>query len=205
MMTLAKFLFAAVGSALLFAAPIAIAANPNASTTKAADENKTEHENKAELAAFQNIKMTLGNAISAAEKHAGGKALDVSFEDKGGTPAYNVKTYQNNAVWEGKVDANSGQVIGQGKTIPESQLDQEDKAELTGLHNAKVALAQAVGMAEKHANGKAIDAGLEERNGKVAYEIEIVKNGAIQTVMVDPASGQVTAAQAGSGSSTQKQ
>lgn len=147
--------------------------------------------------------MPLADAISAAEKHAGGKALDATFEDKGGNPAYHIKTYQHSAVWEGSVDANSGAVIGQGKTTPEAQLDQEDRAELSALQSAKVTLSQAVAMAEKHAGGKAIDAGLEERGGKVAYEVEVVKNGAVETVLVDPASGQATPGPARSGSSTQ--
>jgi hypothetical protein len=48
---------------MTLAKSLVIAANPNARTSKAADENKTEHENKAELVAFRNIK-TLGDAIS---------------------------------------------------------------------------------------------------------------------------------------------
>ena len=37
---------------MTLAKSLVIAANPNARTSKAADENKTEHESKAELVAF---------------------------------------------------------------------------------------------------------------------------------------------------------
>jgi uncharacterized membrane protein YkoI len=90
-----------------------------------------EHVARADLSAFQNAKVPLPQAIAAGIQHVGGgKGMDVSFEAKGGTPAYRTKVYYNNTVWEGLVDANTGKVIGQGTTIPEAQLDQEDKAEL---------------------------------------------------------------------------
>jgi uncharacterized membrane protein YkoI len=171
----------ALAAALLLMAPAAFAAQAV----------PTEHSGKAEVKAFGGVKISLTDAIAAAETHSGGKALDVAFENRNGKPAYRVKTYQNNAVWEGKVDANSGRIIGRGKTIPESKLDREDRAELSGLQQAKTTLAQATSAAEAHAGGKAIDAGLEETNGKIVYEMAIIKSGALQKVTVDPANGQI--------------
>jgi len=56
-----------------------------------------------------------------------------------------------------------------------------------------VTLAQAVDTAEKSVGGKAMSAGLEETNGKVAYEITVVlKTGSAKQVIVDPKTGQPT-------------
>ena len=102
-----------------------------------------------------------------------------------------MKTYQNSSVWEGIVDAASGHVTGVGKTTPESELDQEDKAELAGLKQATTTLAQAVDTAEKQVVGKAISAGLEETNGKIVFEVMVLKNGAVRKIVIDPKTGQI--------------
>ena len=118
--------------------------------------------------------------------------MDVSFGVSNTKPVYMVKTYQNKEVWEGMVDGQSGKVIDQDTVTPESQLDDEDKAELAGLQEAKVSLADAVDTAEKSLGGKAITAGLEEMNRHVVYEITVVlEAGASKKVTVDPKTGQI--------------
>ena len=178
-------------SALLFsAAPVL--AQPKLQGAAAEQEIKTEHASKVELKAFSQVKVALATAIAAANKHtSGGAVVDASFDAGNGKPAYKVKTYQNNSVWEGIVDAASGQVSGVGKTTPESELDQEDKAELAGLQQATTTLAQAVDTAERQVAGKAISAGLEETNGKVVFEVLVLKNGSIRKIVIDPKTGEI--------------
>ncbi|HZS81834.1 MAG TPA: PepSY domain-containing protein [Stellaceae bacterium] len=189
----------ALATLLLASAPIALATSARAA---AEHEATVEHENKVELQTFQQAKVTLADAVSAAEKHSGGKALGANFEDRNGNPVFRVKTLQNGTVWEGAVDAVSGQIVGQGKTTPESRLDQEDKAEIAAFQKTKTPLTEAVKTAEQHAGGKALDAELEASGGKAVYEMEVVKNGTIQRVTIDPANGQVVAARPSAGSST---
>jgi uncharacterized membrane protein YkoI len=185
-------LSAATAAALLSTTPIAIAANQAAAAAPA--ESPAGHQSGAELAAFQRAKLPIAGAISAGKQHAGGgKAIDASFEAKADAPAYRVKVYYNNLVWEGLVDANTGKLIGRATTTPENRLDQEDRAELAALHQAKTTLAEAVKAAERHTGGQAIDPGLEQRSGTVAYEIQIVKDGAVHRLKVDPATAQASA------------
>ena len=105
--------------------------------------------------------------------------------------AYKVKTYQDNSVWEGAVDAWTGQIIGDGTTTPVSKLDEEDKLELAGLQKASIDLSTATALAEEKGSGKAISAGLEETNGRIVYEVTIVNKGATTKFVVDPMSGQI--------------
>jgi hypothetical protein len=58
-------------------------------------------------------------------------------------------TYQDNNVWEGAVDAWTGQIIGEGTTTPVSKLDEEDKLELAGLQKALIDLSAATALAEE--------------------------------------------------------
>ena len=75
-----------------------------------------------------------------------------------------------------------------------SALDSEDTAELAGLRRAAVSLADAVKIAEQRAAGKAMNAGLEQTNGKIVYEITIVKGDSARKIVIDPASGQLVSA-----------
>jgi len=104
---------------------------------------------------------------------------------------YHVKTYQNSTVWEGTLDATTGTMMGSGKSTPESQLDREDQAELAGLRDAKVRLAAAIESAERQIGSRAITAGLEERDGKVVYELKIVSPTSVLPVTVDPITGEI--------------
>ena len=180
--------------------PIAMAAVIAVGSTVgvAAEQNsggkaiQSEYALKSAVSAFEKAKITIANAISIAERHgSGGKTIDVVFDLNKGAPVYKVKTYQNNAVWEGMIDAQSGKVVGSGTTTPEAKLDQEDKAELAGLQKATTTLAQAVKAAETYDTGKAMSAGLEETNGKIVYEVTVVKSGSARKLVVDPNSGQI--------------
>ena len=145
-----------------------------------------------EIKAFETAKVSVAEAIRiAAKKHRDAKVVDVSFDSQAGQLAYKVKTYQDNSVWEGAVDAWTGQIIGDGITTPVSKLDEEDQLELAGLLKASIDLATATALAEEKGSGKAISAGLEETNGRIVYEVTIVNNGATTKFVVDPKSGQI--------------
>jgi len=145
-----------------------------------------------EIRSFEAAKVSLAEAINiAAKRHKDAKVVDVSFDSQAGQLAYKVKTYQDNNVWEGAVDAWTGQIIGEGTTTPVSKLDEEDQLELAGLQKASIDLSAATALAEQRGSGKAIASGLEETNGRVVYEVTIVKNGATTRFVVDPRSGQI--------------
>ena len=145
-----------------------------------------------EIRAFEKTKISLAQAIKiAAQKHKDARVVDVSFDGQSDQLAYKVKTYQGNEIWEGAIDAWTGEMLGDGTTTPVSKLDEEDKLELAGLLKASIDLAKATALAEEKGLGKAISAGLEETNGQVVYEITVVKDGSMTKYTVDPKSGQI--------------
>lgn len=167
-----------------------LAATPVVAQTTAA-EPETEQPTQADIQAFGQTKVTIKDAISAAGKHSGGTVIDAGFIARKGKPAYKVKTYQsnNNSVWEGLVDAQTAQVIGNGRTKQENKLDREDQAEIAGLRRVTLSLTQAVEATEKRDGAKAISAGLEEVKGKIVYEVMTVKNGSLRKFVIDSANG----------------
>lgn len=70
--------------------------------------------------------------------------------------------------------------------------DHESRKELAALQSAKISLTDAIATAQKEvADGKVIDAGLENENGTMSYAVEIEKNGTVQKVQVDLQTGKV--------------
>jgi uncharacterized membrane protein YkoI len=180
-------------SVLLLSAPPAFASPQSKSAPTAQQEVATQLPNRKQIELFHQAKVALPQVIAAAKNQGGGKLMDVTFDASNGKPVYKVKTYQNNEVWEVAIDAQSGQFIGYGTTTPEGQLDKEDKAELAGLQQANVTLAQAAETAEKNVGGKAMSASLEATNGKVVYEIIVIlKTDSARKVTVDPKTGKLT-------------
>ncbi len=57
--------------------------------------------------------------------------------------------------------------------------------------NAKITLAQAIATAEEQVGGKAVGTGIEDQDGTVSFEVQVVKDGARQKVLVDPQTGKI--------------
>ena len=59
------------------------------------------------------------------------------------------------------------------------------------LASAKITMAQAIAAAEQQAGGKAVGSGIEDQDGTVYFEVEVVKDNTRQKVLVDPQTGKV--------------
>ena len=57
--------------------------------------------------------------------------------------------------------------------------------------NAKVTMIQAITAAEQQTGGKAVGTGIEDQDGTVFLEVQVLKDGQRQKVLVDPQNGQV--------------
>jgi uncharacterized membrane protein YkoI len=68
-----------------------------------------------------------------------------------------------------------------------------DDGELA-IGSAKISLTQAVAAAEQYVGGKASRAEYERHEGQWLFDVEVVRDGTVMDVRVDPASGKVLAA-----------
>jgi len=75
--------------------------------------------------------------------------------------------------------------------------DHDETAESSALQGAKVTLSQAIATAEQHTGGQAFDAGVDIENQKVRIAVETNGQHGVQTVYVDPQSGQIVGSHAG--------
>jgi uncharacterized iron-regulated membrane protein len=70
--------------------------------------------------------------------------------------------------------------------------ERDQQSELNAVTNAKTSLSQAIAAAEQETGGKAVETGLENQDGVMAYEIKVAKGNTLQRVLVDADSGKVT-------------
>lgn len=57
--------------------------------------------------------------------------------------------------------------------------------------NAKITMAQAIAAAEQQVGGKAAGSEIEDQDGTVYFEVQVLKNGTRHKVLIDPQSGKV--------------
>jgi len=62
------------------------------------------------------------------------------------------------------------------------------------MANAKISMAQAIATAEQQVGGKAVGTGIEDEDGTVYFEVEVLKDGKRQKVLIDPQNGNVVKA-----------
>jgi uncharacterized membrane protein YkoI len=59
------------------------------------------------------------------------------------------------------------------------------------MANAKVTMEQAIAAAEQKTGGKAVGTGIEDQDGTVFLEVQVLKDDQRHSVLIDPQSGQV--------------
>ena len=139
----------------------------------------------ADEAAAQNAKVSIAQAVEAAEKAGMGKATEADFDDdKGGRWEVKVLAEGGNKLTEFYVDPNSGQVTGQEEQTFEKyfvMLKPEN------FQKAQVQLKDAIAAAEALAKGKATSAEVERDGEAVSYEIDVATTDGDKEVTVDAA------------------
>jgi uncharacterized membrane protein YkoI len=151
-----------------------------------------EDEERQEIATVLGAKASVGQAITAAERKTGGRAMEIGVEEEKGAYLYEVKTVSKDKVAEVFVDPASGQVVRTGdEGLIAKVFDQEDQDEFAELAASSTTLAAAVATAEQHTGGKAIEASFDSEDGTMLFEVEVAKGDAVHKVMIDSASGKV--------------
>ena len=146
-----------------------------------------EHENVGEIAAALAAKVSPAQAIATAEQQTGGRAVKIDVEGKNGTHLYEIKTISGENLAAVFVDSATGKVVSTEARI----FDEEDRIELAKLDSSPTTLAAAIGTAEQQVGGKAVEAGYENENGQMLFEVEVAKDKTVHKVEIDAATGKV--------------
>ncbi|MFJ5489255.1 PepSY domain-containing protein [Hansschlegelia beijingensis] len=136
----------------------------------------------------KNAKVSISQAVDAAEAKAKGKATEVEFDDDyGGRWEVKVLSPGGDTLIKYFVDPNTGQVVGEEEQTFEKYWTMLKPAD---FQKAQVQLKDAIMAAEKAAMGKATSAEVERSGDAVAYEIDVITDQGSKDVSVD-ATGKV--------------
>ncbi len=80
----------------------------------------------------------------------------------------------------------SGAALGARADENEHRID-----EAAFIASARIRLQQAITTAEQAVGGRAVETGIEDRNGALLFEVKVVKATTTHKVLVDPQSGNV--------------
>jgi len=196
-LVLCSVLAAALAGAVPSIPALAATAPGTPAQTFAQPANAALHENAVEIHDFEQVPISLRQAITTAEAASRAKAVDARFAVENGAPFYDIKTFGNGALWEGRIDARTGQILGTPLTTPQARLSD---GQLTQLHwledTGAMPLRRAVAIAEQQGGGKAINSVAISHQGKLAYATELVKNGTLERISIDPQNGRILARRA---------
>ena len=81
---------------------------------------------KDDIATFAGAKITLSEAVAAAERQTGAKAIEAGVENKNGAVAFEVKVANGNSVQNVIVDAQSGRVLQVGAAEDKHEHEGEE-------------------------------------------------------------------------------
>ena len=179
----------ALAVGLLSAAPAGADVHPSGASVAQTSQDDSAASLQRELDAFPRARISVADGIARVEKRdAGSKVVDISFDGRNARLIYNVKTARNGRVWEGRIDATTGEIIGAGTATPLAQFPPEDQRKIADLDTANMGFVEAIEIAETYGAGKAISAGLNEVDGHLAFLIVVVSDGQLKAVSIDPTS-----------------
>lgn len=136
--------------------------------------------------AMAEARISLADAIRAAEAAAKGKVIEAEFKAKKDGARYEVTLLDGNRETELRIDPATGSVIGT-KTATADEKPQE----LAAIRGAKVSLQQAIADAEAK-GGRVLSAEYEHEDGRLAIELKVADaSGKVTKSMVDATTGAV--------------
>ncbi len=196
-MPLTAFRLTASAALLVLAPGLALAQNPDLTTTPentgrapTATQAAKSNDNLKEWQVAKSAKVDLAKAIATAEAkgdEAGGRAIDADFENADGkNPAhYAIKVvYPGGKLVEHGINADTGELY-KSENQPIERYFTRLKA--SDFQSAKVSLKDAIALAEQKApGGKAYEAEVEREGGSVEYEIKLSLIDREQEIKIGP-------------------
>jgi len=188
---LKKPLFAAMLALSALLSATSVRADLNATSTSAEHQqpgsaHDDEETNRRLLEQFRTARLSVAEAITAAEQlHPGSRTASVAFE-LSAPPTYRVLTVKNNEVWENTFDANNADAASAETILSLDELEDDDRDKIIALRSVKQELSDAVRIAERAASGKALGGGLVEQDGKLNFVVVVLSGESLKEVTLEP-------------------
>ncbi len=162
---------------------------------------ETSSDDAATIQAVGRAKLSLADAIRAAEAAGQGMVVGAEFEIKDGKPVFDVTTQNGQAEIDHLIDPATGAIMASTPAVEDGEADHggDEGTETAALQGAQVNLLQAITTVEGQ-GGKVLKAEYRQDNGALAIDIEVADAaGNTSELKVDAATGAIIAADSESG------
>lgn len=147
----------------------------------------------AQEAAPQAERISMSQAIKAAQGSIDGGVLEAEIETEGDALVYEIDLVRGDAVYEVTVNAASGEVISQSEeqlTSFLSGLFQED--ELRAAGDSREVLMKALADLEGQEGTQVEELSLDEEDDRMVYEVELTDATGEREILIDASTGEIT-------------
>ena len=147
----------------------------------------------AQETALQAERISMSQAIKAAQGSIDGGVLEAEIETEGDALVYEIDLVRGEAVYEVTVNAATGEVISQSEeqlTSFLSGLFQED--ELRAADASREVLMKALADREGQEGTQIEELSLDEENDRMVYEVELIDASGEREVLIDANTGEIT-------------
>lgn len=142
---------------------------------------------KRELELFRGAQISLCQALLKAEKlHPGSSTWDIGFDGSSGAPVYRVKTVQVDRIWDVAIDARTGDVAGDEIVSSIKDLNMGGRNSVIALTTVQQSLLDAVLIAERATQGKAIGGTVVRESERLNFVIVVVSGDDLKQVTLEP-------------------
>lgn len=138
-------------------------------------------------------KLSLNDAIMAAEKASGGKAMEADITTKKDMPVWDITVLKGDSTAHYAVDASTSTAQAVEDKGIMAKVEKEGQDERKAARSVPVTLKEAVSTVEKQTGGKVMTADLEADSKKAQYDFKVAVNGDTVKKSVDAATGKIIA------------
>ncbi|WP_080654812.1 MULTISPECIES: PepSY domain-containing protein [Bradyrhizobium] len=163
-------------------------ATPPASRNPAGDRAELDQQMiNRELELFRGTQISLCQALLAAEQlHPGSSTWDIGLDGSSGSPVYRVKTVKVDRIWNVAIDARTGDVTGGEIVSLREDLNTKDRNSVIALTTVQQSLLDAVLIAERATQGKAIGGTIVREAERFNFVIVVVSGDDLKQVTLEP-------------------
>jgi len=137
-----------------------------------------------DIVAYEKGDISLIQAIAVAKRHVQGRAIHAYFKASAGHGLFEVEIASDGALTDVGVDDKSDKVVATTSAGKADALS----ADVQSIMKAPVTLESAAAQGDALGDW-AVDAGIQDSGGKPAYRVDVLRDGKLSAIAVDPQTG----------------
>lgn len=145
-----------------------------------------------ELEIMRHAKIDLAGAIELAEREVAGRVIEAELDEDDDMFFYKLEVMAQDGLWVVYLNPASAVVVGKRQPgLVMGAVRNHDRAKADAVASAGISMVEALGIAEAHTGGKAIEIEVDRDDGMYIYEVKTIQTGLEHKLDIDLSSGAI--------------